>query len=192
MRHRSVTCRYLVGLLFLLFGCAATPLADDRDRDNRVDPQKIVAAHNSWRAEVGVAGLSWSPVLEARAIAWANELRDNNGCRMKHSGPGENLYWASALKSASKEGNGAWQWQSRVQEVSERQVVDSWGSEIEWYSYENNDCNAPAGKSCGHYTQLVWAGSSEVGCGKAFCPDNSQVWVCNYDPPGNIVGRKPY
>jgi pathogenesis-related protein 1 len=190
--NRYVACRWLASLLLLLFGCAATMTGDNSDPVIEVDPQKMVAAHNSWRESVRVSKLKWSTALEEKAIAWANELKANNGCRMKHSGPGENLYWASALKTATKEGDGAWQRQSRIQEVSAQEVVDSWGSEIDWYSYESNDCNAPVGQSCGHYTQLVWAGSSEVGCGKAFCPDNSQVWVCNYDPPGNIVGRKPY
>lgn len=187
-----MACRWLAGFLFLLFGCAAAPVGNENNHNNRIDPQKMVEAHNSWRQKVGVPGLNWSPGLESKAIAWANELKANNGCRMKHSGPGENLYWASAFKSGTKEGNGAWQWQSQEQEVSEQQVVDSWGSEIEWYSYESNVCNAPSGESCGHYTQLIWKGTTEVGCGKATCPDNSQVWVCNYDPPGNIVGQSPY
>ena len=112
------------------------------DRD-RVDPQRIVAAHNSWRNNVGVIGLKWSPDLANQAIAWANELKENNGCRMKHSGPGENLHWASALKTATKEGDGDWQWQSRVQEVSAQQVVDSWGNEIQYLPQQQSQGQNP-------------------------------------------------
>jgi pathogenesis-related protein 1 len=180
------------GMIVFSASCIAGQGGDNISQDNLVNPQRIVSAHNGWREKVGVVGLKWSPILENKAIVWANELKENNGCRMKHSGPGENLYWASAFKTATKEGDGNWQWQSRVKEVGEQQVVDSWGSEIQWYSYESNSCNAPTGESCGHYTQLVWEGTTEVGCAKALCPDNSQVWVCNYASPGNIIGQRPY
>ena len=168
--NRSLAYRWLAGLLLIIFGCAAAPIENDSRRDNRIDPQKMVAAHNSWRQSVGVSKLRWSTTLEDRAITWAYELKENNGCRMKHSGPGENLFWGSAYKTATKEGSGEWQWQSQVKGVSEQQVVDSWGSEIQWYSYQSNSCNAPTDESCGHYTQLVWAGTSEVGCGGCDLP----------------------
>jgi len=44
---------------------------------------------------------------------------------------------------------------------------------------------------CGHYTQIVWRDTKQVGCGVA--RDNRrEIWVCNYDPPGNWVGHRPY
>ena len=46
-------------------------------------------------------------------------------------------------------------------------------------------------QSCGHYTQVVWANTLSVGCGVAVCPTGTIV-VCNYAPPGNYVGEKPY
>ena len=44
---------------------------------------------------------------------------------------------------------------------------------------------------CGHYTQIVWETTQKVGCAKIQC-DGFDLWVCNYDPPGNWVGEKPY
>jgi pathogenesis-related protein 1 len=44
---------------------------------------------------------------------------------------------------------------------------------------------------CGHYTQIVWRNTKAVGCavgGKGA----REVWVCDYDPPGNYVGQRPY
>jgi len=180
------------GLLVFSASCIAGQGMNNPDRNNLVDPQSIVNTHNSWRQQVGVGRLRWSPALANKAIGWANKLKNSNGCRMKHNGPGENLYMATAYVTTTRKGPGDWQRQSRVQEVSEQHVVDSWGSEKQWYSYESTSCNAPTGKSCGHYTQMVWEGTTEVGCGKAICSDNSQVWVCNYSPPGNIVGQSPY
>jgi hypothetical protein len=40
----------------------------------------------------------------------------------------------------------------------------------------------------GHFTQLVWVGTQRLGCGVAQCAD-MDVWVCRYDPPGNVQGR---
>lgn len=157
-----------------------------------VSQDDMIAAHNRWRAEVGVGPVTWSAAMQNRAEKWANELK-TRGCGMKHSGPGENLYWASPQKSAtSKDANGNWIWKNSLQAVDAAKVVDSWGSEKSWYDYASNRCHAPAGKSCGHYTQVVWKNSTEIGCAKAVCNDYSQVWVCNYAPAGNMIGSKPY
>jgi pathogenesis-related protein 1 len=152
----------------------------------------MLSAHNTWRSEVGSPALKWSADLQAKAQTWADQLK-GKGCGMKHSGPGENLYWASAQKSASgKDADGNWIWKNSLQAVSDKKVVDSWGSEKQWYDYASNSCNAPAGKACGHYTQVVWKETTEVGCANAVCDDFSQVWVCNYAPAGNMQGQKPY
>merc|ERR1711970_1279230 len=45
----------------------------------------------------------------------------------------------------------------------------------------------------GHYTAIVWAGTTHVGCGKARCPgDGGDIITCNYFPPGNYEGERPY
>ncbi len=158
-------------------------------------PANIVAAHNIVRAKVGVPNLVWSNKLTTQAQAWANELK-NTGCPLKHSNVsdlGENIYWASSGKIATDtDANGEWIWIDIVQGVSEQQVVDSWANEQQWYSIATNTCNAPAGKSCGHYTQVVWGNSTEVGCAKTICEDYAQIWVCNYAPAGNMNAKKPY
>jgi pathogenesis-related protein 1 len=106
---------------------------------------------------------------------------------MRHSKPdgkyGENLYWGSALNWSDG--------RKELQKVSPAQVVDSWGSEKLNYDYANNSCRP--GKICGHYTQMVWRTTTTVGCARAVCEDTQQqVWVCQYQPAGNIVGNKPY
>ena len=88
------------GVVLLSASCVAGPVVNDTAEKNRVDTATMLDAHNSWREQVGVAELSWSADLEQQAISWANELKESNRCRMKHSGPGENLYWASAIISA--------------------------------------------------------------------------------------------
>ena len=68
--------------------------------------------------------------------------------------------------------------------MSPTQVVDEWGAESADYNARLDTC-AP-GRQCGHYTQLVWASTEDVGCGMAVCPSRGQVWVCNYRPRGNV------
>jgi pathogenesis-related protein 1 len=74
----------------------------------------------------------------------------------------------------------------------------SWASEEPDYDYASNGCS---GAECGHYTQIVWRDTHEVGCGVAACGTNSPFlpdfpdWtfvVCDYDPPGNFDGERPY
>ncbi len=152
-----------------------------------VDRAAIVAAHNKWRAEVGVGKLSYSTELEASAQAWADSLKQTNHCQMRHSKPdgryGENLYWASAV---------IWSDGRREQQkVTAAKAVDAWGGEKQDYDYADNSC--ASGKMCGHYTQMVWKTSEKVGCAYAVCDDSKeQVWVCQYQPAGNWVGHKPY
>jgi len=46
------------------------------------------------------------------------------------------------------------------------------------YDYGSNRCTGV----CGHYTQIVWRGTHELGCGLAPGPSR-EVWVCDYAPP---------
>jgi len=130
----------------------------------------MLAAHNTVRARVGVPPLKWSNVLADQAQGWANRLLAEK--RFAHSqaaGHGENLF---AIEGAL---------------ASPAQVVYHWDLEAADFDYSSNTCR----KVCGHYTQLVWATSKEVGCGVAR-NSRREVWVCNYDPPGNYIGRRPY
>lgn len=145
----------------------------------------ITAAHNTARAAVSPApatpmpALTWDATVAATAQAWANK------CQFMHSNGsyGENIYADTGQGNAQA-------------------VVADWVSEKQYYSYSANSCSAPAGKSCGHYTQVVWAKSLRLGCGAKQCTTGSPFgsfnggrwtfWVCNYDPPGNFNGQRPY
>ncbi|XP_070532834.1 cysteine-rich secretory protein 1-like [Ptychodera flava] len=70
-------------------------------------------------------------------------------------------------------------------------AIKAWHSEHRDYNYENNTCHNYA-KVCGHYKQLAWASSSQVGCGIYKCGDRDYITTCNYLPPGNYPGRSPY
>lgn len=170
--------------VLLSLACIASVLSAQAQE---FDTDAMVAAHNQARDTVGVPPLSYSSKLAVSAQAWANELMQNNQCKMRHSQPdgkyGENLYWASALQWS----NG----KRELQQVPPQKVLESWTSERADYDYRNNRCRA--GKMCGHYTQVVWSTTTTVGCAVAVCADSKeQVWVCQYQPAGNWIGKKPY
>jgi len=133
-------------------------------------PQEMVTAHNTVRARVGEAPLMWSDKLASVAQDWAEHLLTTGRFEHSHNPKyGENLY----------EITGAF--------ASPAQVIHAFASEVKDYDYRTNNCHGV----CGHYTQLVWNDTKEVGCAVARA-GRKEVWVCEYDPPGNWVGRKPY
>ncbi|CAK0742319.1 hypothetical protein CCP3SC1AL1_1180001 [Gammaproteobacteria bacterium] len=95
---------------------------------------------------------------------------------------GENLFQqgATTLLDGRKE----------LTKVAPTEAVTAWASEKKDYRYNTNRCKS--GEVCGHYTQVVWADSKEVGCAMQVCSNRDQIWVCNYSPTGNWEGKKPY
>ncbi|XP_072587596.1 C-type lectin domain family 18 member A-like isoform X2 [Vulpes vulpes] len=65
-------------------------------------------------------------------------------------------------------------------------VVGLWFAEGQWYSHSAAECAHNA--TCTHYTQLVWATSSQLGCGRHRCSGaqaEMEAFVCAYSPGGN-------
>ena len=141
--------------------------------------QEMLQAHNTWRKKAGALALRWSPDLAAQAQNRARQLA-GRGCIIEHGllaeELGENLYRAGPLRAEGRD--------DAVMTASPSDVVDAWGAESVDYSPASGSC-AP-GRQCGHYTQIVWPSTEEVGCGMAICPSLGQVWVCLYRPKGNV------
>ena len=135
-------------------------------------PQDFVDAHNSARADVGVGPVSWNDTVAAYAQNYANQRIGD--CQLVHSdGPyGENLFG----------GQGA--------DYSAADAVNSWVSEKQYYDYNSNTC--ASGEECGHYTQVVWANSVNIGCARVTCNSGAIFITCNYNPRGNYIGQRPY
>jgi len=167
-----------------------SPSLSTHSRLPAVNPAEIVLAHNRIRNRYKLSNLSWSNQLAKFSQQWANHLKSTNNCQMRHrphrgqhkTNYGENLLWASPLKWSDG--------RIEVQKFTSTMVVDDWASEVDYYDYPSNRCHS--NKQCGHYTQIVWRDTRQVGCARAICSDSSQVWVCSYDPPGNWAGKQPY
>jgi uncharacterized protein YkwD len=129
--------------------------------------QAMVDAHNRVRAKHCAGALTWSAKLAQVAQQWANSLRDKH-CSFGHSGGtyGENLAAGS------------------VGLLTPESVVAMWYDEIAKYKFPNGGFSM----ATGHFTQVVWRGTTQVGCGVSHC-NNMDIWVCEYDPPGNWEGQ---
>lgn len=160
----------------------------------KMDQEGILKRHNELRAKHFNAPLRYSKALEASSLKWTLHLAKNNACQMKHShikGLGENIFWQSPKTIKTKKSNEAqWHIKKEVVDVPSSQPVQAWYDEIKDYDYATNTCKK--GAVCGHYTQVVWKDSKEVGCAAVVCDDKAQLWVCQYKPAGNYVGQKPY
>jgi uncharacterized protein YkwD len=129
---------------------------------------EILAAHNKYRKEVNVPPLVWSGKLQNDAQQWANKLSSKGGLEHDKTNQGENL--------ASGGGN-------------DTRLVEQWGNEKK--NYKNGPVTGQNLTAVGHYTQMVWKDTKEVGCATAKMK-SGRVLVCRYMSAGNLLGRKPY
>jgi hypothetical protein len=186
-----------VAALALLAACGGGDGGDDGgafpDATANGEPAElagIISAHNQVRAQVDTRGtsgslpsLTWDDALAATAAAWADQCKDGDGDGLiDHNADrstghpyyvGENIF----ASSGSATGSGA---------------VTAWADEAAKYHYATNTCDP--GAVCGHYTQLVWRNTLQLGCAIARCPrlTYSSVVVCDYGPGGNVNNQKPY
>jgi hypothetical protein len=146
----------------------------------------MLEAHNRVRAKAApqpkpaLPSLTWSRAAAevARSYAAKCSFRHNS----RRGAYGENLFAMSAHQPLA---------------VVVPAAIRSWSAEAADYDLARNSCKKS--KVCGHYTQMVWRDTRAVGCAVQHCekgaPFGSGPWtlvVCNYEPPGNVVGRKPY
>lgn len=147
---------------------------------SRDEAKAALNAHSKARNEVGNKPLEWSAELAKYAQEWADYLAEKNNCRIAHRSSlgkadrviGENIFWGTGKKYSAEEAAKAW--------YSEKK------------DYTHQPISRHSDSKTGHYTQMVWKSTRKVGIGKAKCSNGSTIIVANYDPPGNVIGEKPY
>jgi len=134
-----------------------------------------LAVHNKYRAQVGVSGLQWSSSLASSAQSWANTLASSNS--FQHSGrSGENL--AKGTSSA----------------YNVEKLTELWADERRYFiSGRAFPDVSTTGNwvDVGHYTQMIWRGTTTVGCATAAGGGNT-ILVCHYSGSGNVIGQTPF
>jgi cell division septation protein DedD len=149
----------------------------------------ILDAHNDARRTVSPAAavmpmLSWDANLAAWEQTIANTcpglVHSTNGNRTNLAGyayVGENLVAGSALSAANA-----------------ASAIGYLVAERDFWTYAPCCGGCQAGEVCGHYTQIVWAATTKVGCGLTFCPGSAYgyYWRCAYGPGGNYLDENVY
>ena len=127
----------------------------------------ILKAHNNARAAVGkgLPNLKWSDKLAQASYAHSQK------CKMEHGSGGENLFAGTSGAFTVTDAVNAW--------VGEKK------------NYNGQAIGQGNFGSYGHYTQVVWKNTTEVGCGYAKC-GGRVIMTCRYNPAGNLWGGKPY
>lgn len=149
---------------------------------------EYLSAHDAVRAGASpapvppLAPLAWSSAAEAAAWGWASRCVWGHDPALGSLGMGQNI--AAGIPPGHR---------------SITDFVNLWAAEAADYDYASNTC--AAGRVCGHYTQIVWRTTTSLGCFLVTCAGGSPPpgwtgsWdylVCDYVPPGNVAGQRPY
>ncbi|XP_029366956.1 Golgi-associated plant pathogenesis-related protein 1-like [Echeneis naucrates] len=128
--------------------------------------QAFLEAHNTYRAKHATPPLTLSSELTAAAQKWADYLLAANTLKHSDTQDGENVFTMSS---------------SATIKLTGKEAVDSWYNEIKDYNWAHPGFSG----NTGHFTQVVWKESTELGVGMA--TDGKRAFVVGqYRPAGNM------
>jgi uncharacterized protein YkwD len=136
----------------------------------------VLSVHNRERISLGVAPLRWNAALARSAQTWADHLAATGA--FEH---------APELPS-NPQGENLWEGTKGAYRVEQR--VDAWIREKRFFKRGTFPDNSTTGnvEDVGHYTQVAWRDTSQVGCATATGQKND-ILVCRYDNAGNYIGE---
>ena len=141
--------------------------------------QRVLAAHNIERDDVGVQPMHWNDALAADAQQWADHLAQTGRFEHAPENPaapeGENL-WAGTRGYFSPEA-----------------MVSAWIREKRNFKPGTFPDNSTTGnvEDVGHFTQVAWRDTRQVGCAVA-ASGREDILVCRYAQAGNYIGEQPF
>lgn len=157
----------------LILACAAMPVSAQSVRSSSA--QIWLAEHNRARADFGSAPLVWSEDLAREAKGWARRLAGEG--RLRHS------------SNSQRGGRGENLWMGSRGYYRPQQMIASFTNEKRHFKAGQFPSVSRTGNwaDVGHYTQIVWPETREVGCALA-AGRRFDVLVCRYWPSGNVYG----
>ena len=181
-----------LAVLLLLAACSAAPEAPpERVVEPRTSDmpaprgagrlrEAMLAGHNEARGTLGLAPLRWSEALADDARAYARELAETG--RFEHS---------PQPRGAPPQGENLWTGTRGA--YSYEEMIGHWVAERRFYRPLPVPDSSASGRfgDVGHYSQIVWRATEEVGCALARGA-RDDVLVCRYLPAGNIVCQVAY
>ncbi|HEY5339034.1 MAG TPA: CAP domain-containing protein [Rhizomicrobium sp.] len=165
-----------MAVLALVLACVATPAGAYTKPDFI---QRVLAIHNAVRATLHLPPLVWSEKLAADSLPWANHL--------------ERIGDLVHAKDAVADTEGENLWMGTEGNWTLEEMIQDWADERKLYRYGVFPKGSTTGnwEDIGHYTQMVWRDTTQVGCALVTGGGNDYL-VCRYSPPGNYEGEKPY
>lgn len=143
--------------------------------------KEVLDFHNQARMEVGTAPLVWSVEISDFAQQWADHLALTMNCQFEHRPKtgqwkqkyDENIYmgWGQDKSHALL---AVQLWYEEKKEYTHEVVTNS-----NWYV-------------AGHYRQMIWQKTKELGMGMANCKNGNVIVVANYNVGGNMIGESAY
>ena len=174
---RRTVCALILAILLPCLAqafCSADNISE-RGGANDQMPKEVLTVHNKYRAEMEIPPLVWSETLANHARQWADHLARSGGllCHSKVSDEGENL------------------WRGTANYYTNTQKVEHWASKKKYFKSGVFPYVSITGNwsDVGHYSQMIWRRTTEVGCAKASA-GKQDIFVCRYAPPGNIYTQK--
>jgi pathogenesis-related protein 1 len=146
----------------------------------------MLAAQNGARQRIGLPPLTWSSELAAKAEASADAAATAN-CSINTvaraaAAEGVASYWAAGL---NRLGGGA-----SIQTILPSFLVSEWSAGRSHYDLARHICRRSG--PCDQYARMVSPNAHQVGCARAICPNQAQVWICRYDDSAPPAKSSPY
>ncbi len=138
---------------------------------------RLLATHNRERALFGSPPLIWDPKLAIAAASYGPGLsamgRLQHSSRANRPGQSENLWMGTRGAYPAEAMVGAWIGEKRYFRTG---TFPNVSTSENW-------------QDVGHFTQLIWKGTTHVGC----AVHRDARWdflICRYSPKGNVDGRR--
>uniref|UniRef100_UPI00398F20F7 GLI pathogenesis-related 2 isoform X1 n=2 Tax=Pristiophorus japonicus TaxID=55135 RepID=UPI00398F20F7 len=129
---------------------------------------QLLKSLNEYRMKHGARPLTMNPLIGIKAEKWAKHLVTSRTLQHSDTPYGENIWCQQGSASG---------------QVTGQEAVDLWYNEVKNYDFASPGFQ----KNCGHFTQLVWKDSKEIGIGLASDSKGLTVVVAQFDPAGNIT-----
>jgi len=138
------------------------------------------------------------PAANMNQLVWNTELADiaqrwADQCNFGHDDNRNKLDGTQVGQNVAFSGNSRQQNEDELTNVAIGQV-DNWFNEVSMFN-PNSISNYMFDFSTGHYSQMVWADTTELGCGSVYYQEGG-FWryylVCNYAVAGNFQGMAVY
>jgi uncharacterized protein YkwD len=136
---------------------------------------RLLYSHNMERMRMHAAPLQWDPGLAAAAASYGPQLarigRLEHSPRETRPGQRENLWRGTRGAFSPEQMVGAW--------IAERSLFHP--------GVFPNVSRTGNWSDVAHYTQLIWKGTTHVGCA-VYQAAQWDYLICRYSPPGNRDG----